>query len=44
MFMGCNGKPNKRKEAYFKAALKIRLVLGTALCKAALHLVFHMEC
>lgn len=43
MFMGCNSKSNKRKEAYFKAALKIGLVLGTILRKAAFHLMFQAK-
>lgn len=43
MFMGCNSKSNKRKEMYFKAALKIRLVLGTILRKTAFHHMFQLK-
>lgn len=41
--MGYNSKSNKKKEAHLKAALKIRLVLGTILRKTALHLMFQVK-
>lgn len=43
MFMGSNSKSNKKKEAHFKAALKISLVLGAILRKTALHLMFQVK-
>lgn len=43
MFMGCNSKSNKRKEAYLKTVLKIRLVLGTILRETAFHLMFQVK-